>query len=102
MTITLKSGIVDFFIFPQTAYANCPIIFDATSSFSPFGSIVAYEWDFGDGNTTTTSSPSISHAYEVPSTFDVNLTILDDFGTTNSTIANITVLSDASAPTTFT
>jgi len=100
MTITLRRGVVDFCITPQISYASCPIIFDATASFSPFGSIVTYEWDFGDGNTTTALSPTIPHDYEAIGTYNVNLTITDEFGLTNNTVIPLTILEDTEPPVT--
>jgi PKD repeat protein len=45
------------------------------------GSIVAWQWDFGDGGTDTASNPS--HAYAVAGTYRVMLTVTDDDGATD-------------------
>jgi len=40
-----------------------------------FDSIESYTWDFGDGNVTVTSSPSIVHTYVQNGTYTVSLTV---------------------------
>jgi len=40
-----------------------------------FDSIESYAWDFGDGNITVTSSPSIVHTYVQNGTYTVSLTV---------------------------
>jgi PKD repeat protein len=42
------------------------------------GSIVAWSWDFGDGNTSTEQNPS--HTYATEGSYDVSLTVTDDQG----------------------
>jgi hypothetical protein len=51
---------------------------DVAGGFAPF----SYEWDFGDGNTSTTESPRYS--YDSPGTYSVRLTVVDDRGNTDS------------------
>lgn len=45
------------------------------------GSIAAFNWDFGDGATSTAADPS--HAYEVAGTYLVMLAVTDDAGATD-------------------
>ncbi len=52
------------------------IQFDGTGSNDPDGSIVQYQWNFGDGNTGTNATPT--HAYATPGDFTVTLTVTDD------------------------
>jgi len=68
------------------------ITFNASDSYDPDGgSITNYEWDFGDGNTTTITEPIITHSYASAGTYNVNLTITDDEGARNSTNKTITI-----------
>lgn len=46
------------------------------------GPIISYLWDFGDGNASTLSDPV--HQYTETGTFDISLTIVDDFGCTTT------------------
>jgi len=52
--------------------------FDASISFDPDGSIVSYQWDFGDK--TMAKGPEVSHRYQSAGTFDVRLTVMDEDG----------------------
>ncbi|MBX9400543.1 PKD domain-containing protein [Lysobacter sp. BMK333-48F3] len=56
------------------------------------GSIVAREWNFGDGVTSTTTSPA--HTYAAAGTFNVTLKVTDDDGASHSITKAVTV-SDA-------
>lgn len=55
------------------------------------GSVVAWSWDFGDGETSTAKDPS--HTYGSGGSYNVSLTVTDDDGATGSTSQNITVTS---------
>jgi hypothetical protein len=65
---------------------------DASSSTANGGTITEYEWNFGDGNTTTTSDPVIKHAFGSAATYNVTLTITDSEGLTDSTWQSVTVV----------
>jgi len=60
------------------------VTFDASHSNPNGGYIVSYKWDFGDGNSTTTSNPVISHHYTTFGTFNVTLTVTDSEGLNNT------------------
>jgi hypothetical protein len=45
------------------------------------GSIVSYQWSFGDGQSATTSTPSAAHVYAAPGAYPVSLTVTDSAGT---------------------
>jgi PKD repeat protein len=44
------------------------------------GSITAYEWAFGDGETATTADPVINHTYDGGGSYEVTLTVTDGAG----------------------
>ncbi|PVX26720.1 MAG: hypothetical protein CW716_05450 [Candidatus Bathyarchaeum sp.] len=81
-------------------YANMPIIFDGSSSVSEYSNITSYTWDFRDNNITTTSNPTMTHVYLGAATYNVMLTVTDEYGFQNITNKTITVLRDSTAPTT--
>ncbi len=91
---------VNFTFSPETPYAYGTVTFDASASFNPHGSIINYTWDFGDGNTTMTTSPAMTHTYTMPGNYNVTLTVTDEFGLINSTTTNLTVLQDNVPPVT--
>jgi chitodextrinase len=57
------------------------IDFDGGDSDDPDGSIVSYDWDFGDGTFGAGVAPS--HAYAAAGSYDVSLTVTDDQGATD-------------------
>jgi len=69
------------------------VSFNASESIDPDGTIVSYSWNFGDGNITTVSENTITHAYASAGTFTINLTVTDNTGLTGSTTKTATVVS---------
>ena len=67
------------------------IAFDATPSFYPGGNITMYQWDFGDGNITTTTEGTITHSYTLDGNYSVNLTVLGNDNLVNSTTREVIV-----------
>jgi PKD repeat protein len=61
-------------------------------SYDTDGNVVAWEWDFGDGGTSSKQHPE--HTYESAGTYTVSLTVTDDDGATGNTSQEFTVTSD--------
>ena len=74
---------------PYTGTEGVSITFDGSGSYDTDGSIVSYDWDFGDGNTAAGVSPA--HAYAQDGTFTVTLTVTDDDGATDTKTTTATV-----------
>ena len=55
-----------------------PVAFDASGSSDSDGTIVSYDWDFGDGGTGTGVNPS--HTFAAAGSYLVELTVVDDDG----------------------
>ena len=72
------------------------VSFSPTGSSDPDGTIVGYEWAFGDGDVATTSSTS--HSYLVPGSYVVTLMVTDNNGAVN-TDSTIVAVADNTAPT---
>jgi PKD repeat protein len=63
---------------------------DASASTDSDGSIVSYEWDFGDDSTGT--GVTATHRYATAGTYTVTLKVTDDDGATNQTTRQITTV----------
>ena len=74
----------------KTAIANQPTTFDGSASYDPDGTIVSYDWNFGDGSTGTGVSPS--HAYAAAGIYTVTLTVTDNDGAAASDTMAVNVL----------
>ncbi|RJS70404.1 PKD domain-containing protein, partial [Methanophagales archaeon] len=83
--------IASFTYSPLNPVVNQTITFNASSSYDPDGTIVKYEWDFGDGNITSTTEETINHSYSEAGSYEVTLTVTDNDGATNSTTKIMTV-----------
>lgn len=89
---------VGFSYSPTVVYSNVNVNFDASTSFGGVSGYTTYLWNFGDGGTTITNSPHITHIYNSTGYFTVNLTVNNTFGFSNSTDQTISVLRDSMAP----
>ena len=63
---------------PTTGAAPLGVSFSSTGSYDPDGSLVAYDWDFGDGTTSTLANPVKSYAN--PGTYIASLVVVDNSG----------------------
>jgi hypothetical protein len=68
------------------------VTFDASSSAPNGGIIINYEWNFGDGNITSTSIPTIGHLFALHGSYLVTLNVTDDEGLSDTTSKNVKVL----------
>jgi DNA-binding beta-propeller fold protein YncE len=60
------------------AQAGSASSFDASATTVAGGEVASYSWDFGDGQTQTTDSPTTTHVYAGPGTYTVTLTARND------------------------
>ncbi len=82
---------------PPTANANGPysgrintsISFSSQGSSDTDGTIVSYEWTFGDGGRSSAQTPS--YAYSTAGSFTATLTVTDNKGATGRSNATVTV-----------
>ncbi len=84
---------------PSTGSAPLLVNFDASASFDEDGSIVSYDWEFGDGNTD--SGLTSIHTYADPGIYLVKLTVTDNDDLTHvySETIFVTVPTTMEAPT---
>ena len=63
---------------PENPAANEDVTFDASESYNPDGEVVSYEWNFGDGNTS--SGKVVTHTYSTVGDYAVTLIVTDNDG----------------------
>lgn len=71
--------------------------FDAAQSVSLKGTIVKYQWDFGDGSDLQ-SGKSVSHIYDNPGFYTVGLTVEDSLDNEATTTVEVEAQSVSSVP----
>lgn len=81
----------DFSFSPVTPVSGETVHFNAGASADPDGTIVQYNWDFGDGSTGTGVNPDHVFHVTVETTFTVTLTVIDDKGASSTVSKEIKV-----------
>jgi PKD repeat protein len=81
---------------PRTAVAGTTGTFRAQGVESG-GSISDYYWTFGDGRTTNSTGPNVTHVYSEAGTYTATVTVTSSFGTITTLTQNVTVLGASSA-----
>lgn len=77
-----QSPIANFNFTPTTGIAPELVSFSGLTSVDPDGSIVNYEWNFGDGGTGSGAMPI--HSYTTAGIFQITLTVTDNQGARSS------------------
>ena len=75
---------------PYSGTVGSAVQFDGSNSSDPDGTIVAYDWDFGDSSGQA-SAESPSHIYADPGTYSVTLVVTDDADAPNSATTTATI-----------
>jgi len=76
---------------PYTSGIDIPLLFDASASYDPDGTILFYRWNFGDG-TSEILSPSPTHSYSNPGRYTLALTVVDNEGRSATANSSVTIL----------
>ena len=83
---------------PYSGTTNVALTLNGGASFDPDGgAITQYDWDFGDGNAVSVTTPTVSHTYNAAGTYTVTLTVVDDEGATSAPATTTAAISDAPA-----
>jgi hypothetical protein len=64
----------------SAAPAGSASAFDGSASADPDGTIVRYDWSFGDGTSAPNAGPTPTHIYATRGSYTVTLTVTDDAG----------------------
>jgi len=83
---------------PTEALVDEIVSFDASASTDSDGTIESYDWDFGDGATST--GMMVDHNYDTIDIFTINLIITDDAGATSTASVDINIIADSDPATT--
>ncbi len=68
------------------------VSFDASGSYAAEGfNIVEYHWQFADGSSDSLSGPAVSHAFQEPGEYVVQLDLTDDNGCTNTNYIDLVI-----------
>jgi DNA-binding beta-propeller fold protein YncE len=71
---------------PRTGAAGSATRFDASAARDPDGTIVRYDWNFGDGTLLPDGGPAPEHVYAAPGVYVVTLVVTDNEGASTSTV----------------
>jgi DNA-binding beta-propeller fold protein YncE len=72
--------------FSATITEGMPVLFNASGSSDADGSVVRYDWDFGDGTTAPNGGVAPAHTYARPGAYQVKLTVTDNEGCSTSVV----------------
>ncbi len=84
---------------PTTVLTGVDVRLSSEGSRDPDGTLVGWDWDFGDG--TTSSFPTPTHAWADDGVWEVTLTVTDDEGARASTSVEVTVNNRPPTPVLF-
>lgn len=87
--------IADIELAPRGGPAPQPVAFDGRGSRDEDGTIVDWQWDFGD--TAHATGPAATHTYTEPGRYFATLTVVDDGGRRDTAVEEV-VISPAETP----
>ena len=92
-----QQGCQALFYVDQPDFNSLTVLFNDIS-YTSEGTIITWEWEFGDGNFSTEASPT--HTYEEPGIYDITLTITTDEGCVSTITEHICigVIDDCDCP----
>ncbi|HDL84963.1 MAG TPA: PKD domain-containing protein, partial [Candidatus Acetothermia bacterium] len=93
ITVTAPANAAPTAVFtatPDTGIAPLTVMFNAATSQDPDGTIVTYDWDFGDGSVHK-QGVSVTHTYLSAGSYAAILTVTDDGGAQDTATHTITV-----------
>jgi len=82
---------------PTNPIKNQKVTFDASSTLIGWNGtgpalILSYTWDFGDGNVTVVTEPTVIHTFTNYGQFNVTLTVTDNQGFSDSVMKTVTII----------
>jgi peptidoglycan/xylan/chitin deacetylase (PgdA/CDA1 family) len=86
-----RAALVSLRCKPQKPAAAGSITFEAALPTGRAGTILSYEWDFGDHSRAWATFPTWKHTYSEPGTYIVTLTITERGGSTSTATSSLEV-----------
>lgn len=86
-----RKPVASFRYTEEGTFVKQQVVFDASSSSDPDGSIESYNWDLDDDGINDASGKRVSRAYKSPGTYSIKLTVTDDNGESTSTSKEIEI-----------
>ena len=80
----------------QMALVGETVTFNGSGSYDPDGTIVSYDWDFGDG--TNGTGVTTTHAYSTAGIYTVTLTVTDNEGAPGTDTASVNITAPNEPP----
>ena len=80
----------------RTVGAGDDVVFDGGGSRDPDGDVVAWEWDFDDGEQG--QGETVTHAFDEPGSYLVRLVVTDDDGSIDEDVVVVAVTDDEGRP----
>ena len=82
--------VAKFSFSPHTGLFPLKVTFNASASYDPDGTIVSYNWDFGDGGSG--SGKNIHYIYQTWGSFPITLSVVDNDGAVGTKVSSIEIL----------
>lgn len=82
----------------SSALAGVPVTFDGSGSSDPDGTVVRFDWNFGDGTSAANVGAAPTHVYAAAGTFTATLTVTDDAGCSGALVFTGQTASCAGSP----
>jgi hypothetical protein len=81
-----QSPLASLSVSPARARPGVPVVFDASASSDPDGSVARFDWSFGDGQSAANAGPTPGHPYTKPGHYEVSVTVADNEGCSSALI----------------
>lgn len=92
------SPVASFTRTPSSGDSPLEVDFDGSASSDPDGSIVSYQWTFGDGGSAVGVTTTHIYTTSTTRTYTATLTVTDNGGKTRSTSRTVTVSAGSTPP----
>lgn len=83
--------VAQFTFTPPAPQPNQWVVFDASASYDPDGTVVLYQWDFNNDGIFDASGKIAAYRFTSPGTYQVRLQVTDNQGATAQAIKEVTV-----------